>query len=120
LQIVGRRGRKDENGIPGRVYDGRSDWIECVVGDCVSAMDAVMSKQIHFEIDDELAARWKKVSEGMKKGMQSKLFRGTLLLVIRQLESGRQLRVSEVVQLELRKEEELGEKKCYMGNQSVL
>lgn len=65
-------------------------------------------KQLHFEIDDDLAVRWKKVSTGMKKGMQSKLFRGTLLLVIRQLESGRQIRVSEVVELELRREEEIG------------
>jgi len=67
-----------------------------------------MSRQIHFEIDEELAERWQTVTAGMRKGMQSKLFRGTLLLVIRQLESGRQLRMSEVVQLELRKEEEIG------------
>ncbi|MBU2118784.1 MAG: hypothetical protein KJ954_14445 [Alphaproteobacteria bacterium] len=67
-----------------------------------------MSRQIHFEIDDVMAERWKKVSEGMRKGMQSKLFRGALLLVIRQLETGRQMRVSETIQLELRKEEEIG------------
>lgn len=96
----------------GGLARGSVVWRDLGIVDYVSApygkVGGTEMKQLHFEIDDELAARWRAVVAGMKKGMPSKLLRGTLLLVIRQLESGRTMRVSEVVQLELRKEEEVG------------
>lgn len=89
--------------------DDTSSGIIGVVGDCDgdlgSGREEGRMRQIHFEIDEGMGERWEKVTGKLKRGMQSKLLRAAMLLVIQQLETGRQVKVSELIQVELRKEE---------------